>query len=108
MFNAHDNYEQCMKDVGQSLESITAGAAAFKGSTGDTLRFECLKNYKAELKKHVPTVKSLYDGYVQNYSIKDGSLIQNSLKAENKAIEEIKGALKNAGPSGSKVANDVI
>lgn len=107
MHNAMDNYEQCMKDVSKTVDSITA----FKGSTGDTNRLECLRTYKNDLKKQVPTVKSLYEGYVQNYSIKDGSLVQNSLKSESKALAEIKvqnDSLSIAGANGQKATNDVI
>lgn len=96
-----------MKDVSKTLDSITA----FKGSTGDASRVECLRTYKNDLKKQVPTVKSLYEGYVQNYSIKDGSLVQNSFKNESKAVAEINAqmdSLSVAGANGQKATNDVI
>ena len=34
-----------------------------------------MQNYKNELKKNIPKVQSFYDGYLQNFSQKDGSLI---------------------------------
>jgi hypothetical protein len=82
MFNAKDDFERCMKERGQIKEEVLAGAVPFKGSTGDLQRVECLRAYKDELKKNAPMISTIYEGYIQNYSIKDGSLIKADFKAE--------------------------
>ena len=44
-------------------------------STGDHARVKCLQAYKEELKKNIGKVSSMYEGYLLNYSAKDGSLL---------------------------------
>lgn len=40
------------------------------------MKLKCINKYKETLKASVPKITSLYDGYLQNYSSKDGSLIK--------------------------------
>ena len=39
------------------------------------LRANCLQDYHNKLKENVPKIGSYYDGYMKNFSAKDGSLI---------------------------------
>ena len=76
MLNAKDEFESCINRARQ------AGAT-------DTVRMKCFTVYKDELKKQIPKVQGFYDGYLQNYSLKDGSL-QPLPKSEAKEIAAIK------------------
>jgi hypothetical protein len=69
MGNAKDGALKCLEEVAKEGGSEPA-------------KVKCLQGYKEELKKNVPKVQSMYDGYLQNYSAKDGSLIQGSLSKE--------------------------
>jgi len=72
MGNARDSARQCLEH------------ATKEGKEPDKVR--CLQEYKEDLKKNVPKVQSMYEGYLQNYSAKDGSFIQGSLAKEKKVI----------------------
>lgn len=111
MFNAKDTYSQCMKEV-EGLVAKQEGGS-YKGSSGDNMRVECVRAYKNDLKKNVEKVQSIYEGYLQNYSQKDGSLLsyQALVKAEGKAIQEIKRDLQATLPGSTAInqkANDVL
>lgn len=43
---------------------------------GDQAKFSCVQGYKNSLKSQIVKVHGIYDGYLQNFSTKDGSLIQ--------------------------------
>ena len=68
VLNAKDDLEQCFKDADER-----------QGLTGyDIARFGCLSNYKEALKKQVPTLNQIYDGYQRNYQTHDGSIINTN------------------------------
>jgi hypothetical protein len=75
MGNAKDGALKCLEEAGK------------EGS--EPAKVRCLQGYKEELKKNAPKVQAMYDGYLQNYSAKDGSLIQGSLSKEKKVIAEL-------------------
>ena len=55
--NGKDDFDFCMKETDQH-----------KGKLGyDTIRFNCLTAYKNDLKKQVPNLNHIYDGYLRNY-----------------------------------------
>ena len=57
MVNAKDEYEQCMKDIGEK-----------KGLQGyDAGRIKCIGEYKNELRKEVPNLNQIYEGYQRNF-----------------------------------------
>ncbi len=47
---------------------------------------KCLNKYKETLKSNVPKINFLYDGYLKNYSGKDGSLLK---KIDDKELTEV-------------------
>ena len=56
----------------------------------DTLRLNCINNYKKTLKASVPKVNSIYDGYLQNYSPKDGTLLKKIDEGKDIKVNQIK------------------
>lgn len=70
MMNAKDEFQVCLGNVQKALEE-----SARQGTTGDSARVKCLHAYKDELKKNVGRVQAMYEGYLQNYAPKDGSLM---------------------------------
>jgi len=72
MANARDKVNECLREAEK-----------------ETLKLKCLQGYKNDLKDNVPKVKSMYEGYIQNYSVKDGSIIAiNKEKRERTEIEK--------------------
>lgn len=71
MENAKDDFNKCIK----LLENNQESQGTSQGYGQDTEKFKCIKNYKDELKKHQPRISSFYDGYLLNYSPRDGTLI---------------------------------
>jgi hypothetical protein len=58
-----------------------------EGSSGDTQRLKCLNLYKEALKGNVSRVQTMYEGYMQNFSAKDGSLLVGSGALSNSSKE---------------------
>ena len=57
VLNANDDYTSCLKS-----------AEVLKDKMGyDTTRFKCLSNYKEDLKKQIPNLNQIYDGYQRNF-----------------------------------------
>ena len=76
--NARDDFDSCLSEANE-----------LKGKFGyDTARFKCLSTYKEDLKKQVPNLNQIYDGYQRNFQAHDGSLVnQNFAKSkEDKAM----------------------
>ena len=64
----------CMKDAEDKV-----------GKRGyDTARMNCVNNYKSELKKQVPNLNQIYDGYQRNFQAHDGSLVKSDFGKINK------------------------
>ena len=70
MENAKDDFVKCMSEiVDNNAESSTYTVG------NDNARNKCLHDYHKTLKAAVPQVRSFYEGYMLNYSKKDGSLM---------------------------------
>ena len=53
LLNTRDGYELCMAEAKEK-----------EGRMGyDTARYGCISSYKDELKKQVPTLNQIYEGY---------------------------------------------
>ena len=80
LLNARDDFKVCMQDADEKI-----------GRSGyDSARMTCLKGYKDELKKQVPSLNQIYDGYQRNFQAHDGSLI-------NVQFQKLRGASKEDG-----------
>jgi len=66
MENAKDDFNRCIAKVEEETQGVG----------GDHYRMKCLTAYRDELKTQTPRVHSMYDGYLQNYNPKDGSLLK--------------------------------
>ena len=66
MANARDTADACLAVQGKSQKEMA----------------ECTTAYKQSLKDNVGKVLSIYEGYMLNYSIKDGSLLQLDKEAK--------------------------
>lgn len=73
MLNARDECNNCLTRAQQQIDGD--GLGGLKSTGGDQAKVKCLKVYKDDLKKNVSKVQGMYDGYLQNYSQKDGSLV---------------------------------
>ena len=81
VLNARDDFDACMKEAEQS-----------KGLRGyDTHRFRCITEYKDELKKQVPALNQIYEGYAKNFQAHDGALVSRSgaSRADKALVKEI-------------------
>ena len=80
LLNARDDYKVCMTDAEEKI-----------GQRGyDTARMGCLNGYKADMKKQVPSLNQIYEGYQRNFQAHDGSLI-------NVQFQKLRGASKEDG-----------
>ena len=67
VLNARDDFAACMEAADERFG---------KGRKGnETARFACLSGYKEELKRQIPGLTSIYEGYQKNFSTRDSSLI---------------------------------
>ncbi|CDW82746.1 UNKNOWN [Stylonychia lemnae] len=84
MENSRDDFMKCLDGISHA-EIYVPGA--------DLAKNKCLHEYKNKLKTTVPVVHSYYDGYLQNYSSKDGSLvgdIKDTLLSQQNAQDQSK------------------
>ena len=66
LMNSKDEFTKCM----QNAESLKDAAKGY-----DSARFNCLTDYKNDLKRSIQPVSTMYEGYLKNFN-SDGSLIK--------------------------------
>ena len=71
MFNAKDDFHSCIERANKEFGNIEGTMA----QGGDTAKLKCIHGYKDTLKSSIVKVQGIYDGYLQNFNLKDGSLI---------------------------------
>ena len=80
MANVREEADKCISEAAKQSEGSVA-------TSGDPIKLKCLQKYKEDLKSNVPKTQAMYDGYMQNFSAKDGSL--TSAWKEKKEIAQI-------------------
>ena len=74
MGNLRDEAEKCLQGASKHNETGGNGKRMDTMTSGDPIKLKCLQKYKEDLKKNVPKTQAMYEGYMQNFSSKDGSL----------------------------------
>ena len=66
LLNSKDEFAKCM----QNAEVLKDAAKGY-----DSARFNCLSDYKNDLKRSIQPVTTMYEGYLKNFN-SDGSLVR--------------------------------
>ena len=66
LLNSKDEFAKCM----QNAEILKDAAKGY-----DSARFNCLSDYKNDLKRSIQPVTTMYEGYLKNFN-SDGSLVR--------------------------------
>ena len=66
LHNSKEDFKKCM----QNSEALKDAVKGY-----DSSRFNCLAEYKNELKRSVLPVQTMYEGYLKNFNA-DGTLVK--------------------------------